>query len=144
TTRPTQKYTGASLRMTSSPAITTSVMNDQNAKDRRRVPRVSERWPIIGVTAKITNPATVMATDSHCAGVREESICAPTELVRYTAKINVTSTALNAAEPQSHMAQEKTVSLSVRLAELGKFFNAWLVISPNPTLYSSNALRNRA
>ena len=126
-----------------SAAINTNVMNDQNAKDRRRVPRVSERWPIIGVTAKITSPATVIATDSHCAGVREESICAPTESVRYTAKINVTSTALNAAEPQSHMAQEKTVSLSVRLAELGKFSNAGLVIAPNPRLHSSIALRNR-
>lgn len=32
--------------------------------------------------------------------------------------MNVTSTALNAAAPQSHIAHEITVSLSVRLAEL--------------------------
>src|SRR5699024_11405155 len=106
--RPTQKYTAASLRMKYSAAINTNVMKDQKAKDRRRVPRVSERWPIIGVTAKITSPATVIATESHCAGVREESTCAPTESVRYTAKINVTSTALNAADPQSHIDRKST------------------------------------
>src|SRR5699024_8181208 len=127
-----------------SAAINIKVRKDQNAKERRRVPCMSERWPIIGVTAKITKPATVMATDSHCAGVREESTCAPTESVRYTAKINVTSTALNAADPQSHMAQEKTVSLSVRLAESGTFSNAGLVIALNPRLHSSIARRNRA
>src|SRR5699024_6602230 len=118
------------------------VRKDQNAKERRRVPCMSERWPIIGVTAKITKPATVMATDSHCAGVREASICAPTESVRQTAKINVTSTALNAAEPQPHMAQEKTVSLSVRLAASGTFSKAGPVIAVNPKRNSVISLFN--
>ncbi|GJN43074.1 hypothetical protein CAT723_15530 [Corynebacterium ammoniagenes] len=84
----------------------------------------------------------VMDKESHWAGVRAVSICAPTESVRYTEKINVTSTALKAAEPQSHMAQEKTVSLSVRLAESGTLSIAGLVIATYPKAAATLMQRN--
>lgn len=38
---------------------------------------------------------------------------APTESVRYTEKMNVTNTALNAAEPQSHKAHAVFIPESV-------------------------------
>src|SRR5690625_3644457 len=78
------------------------------ARDRRRRPPRSARWPITGAVSAMTSPATAMEIESHVAAENGPSRSAPTESVRYTENTKVTITALKAADPQSHMPHATT------------------------------------
>ena len=66
--------------------ISPTVMNVQRPTERRRVPRMSDRRPMIGAISAILTPATAMAMPYQLAGLIpppvSPSMEVPTESVR--------------------------------------------------------------